>query len=207
MSLRLLRNFSRTISFRLNLWYASVFILSAAALFVLLYALLSVAMDRKEREVIEARLKEYAAVYRAGGVPALRAWLDQNDSNPSAKAFFVRVVSPFDTVLFMKVPPEWIEFERKLDVGPFRLHDSWIRIPKDEERDLVIGRTVFPDGTVLQVGRSANKSRTLLAPFRRTFTVPCNRCGKSLPRPGPLSTPATWINACRSMNRTTNWTS
>jgi signal transduction histidine kinase len=169
MSLRLFRNFSRTISFRLNLWYASIFILSAAALFVLLYALLSVAVDRNEREVIEARLKEYAAIYRTGGVPALRAWTSQKEGNGTQKAFFVRVISPFNTVLFMKVPPEWIEFERKLDLGPFQVRDSWVRIPKDEERDLIIRSTGLFDGSVLQVGRSANKSRTLLLPFRRTF--------------------------------------
>src|ERR1041385_3981603 len=111
MSLKLLRTVSRTISFRLNLWYASVFILSAAALFVLLYALLSVEMDRKEREVIEARLKEYAAVYRTGGIHALRNWVDQTDGNGDQKGFFVRVLSPFNTVLLLKVPAEWIEFE------------------------------------------------------------------------------------------------
>ena len=76
-----------SLSFRLNLWYASIFILSAAALFILSYALVSVAVDRKEREVIEARLKEYAAIYRTGGVPALRAWAGQSEPNASARSF------------------------------------------------------------------------------------------------------------------------
>src|SRR5512133_3939075 len=102
MSLKLLKSFGRTISFRLNLWYASMFILSAAALFVLLYALLSVAVDRKEREVIEAQIKEYAAIYRTGGLPALRAWTSQSDGNGTHKAFFVRLISPFNTVLFTR---------------------------------------------------------------------------------------------------------
>src|ERR1041385_4569495 len=135
MSSRLFSPFSRTISFRLNLWYASIFILSAAALFILLYALLSVAVDRKEREVIEAQIKEYVAIYRTGGVPALRAWTSQGDGNGTHKAFFVRLISPFDTVLFTRFPPEWVEFERKLNVGPFQFRDSWVRIPKDEERE------------------------------------------------------------------------
>src|SRR5689334_10805070 len=151
MSLRLLKEFTRTISFRLNLWYASIFILSAAALFVLLYALLSVAVDRNEREVIEARLKEYAAIYRSGGLPALRAWTNQADENGTHKAFFVRLISPFNTLLFTRFPPEWVEFERKLNVGPFQFRDSWVRIPKDEERDLVIHQAVLFDGSVLQV--------------------------------------------------------
>jgi signal transduction histidine kinase len=169
MSLKLLKSFGRTISFRLNLWYASVFILSAAALFVLLYALLSVAIDRKERELIEARLKEYATIYRSGGVPALRAWTAQTEGNGAHRAFFVRVLGRFNTTLFMKVPAEWIEAETKLALGPFQVRDSWIRIPKDEERDLIVHQAVLYDGAVLQVGRSANKAQTLLQPFRRIF--------------------------------------
>ncbi|MFO1500900.1 MAG: hypothetical protein U1G07_21350 [Verrucomicrobiota bacterium] len=156
MSSKLLSNLSRTISFRLNLWYASIFILSAAALFVLLYALLSVAVDRKEREVIEARLKEYAAVYRTGRLPALSAWVKQNESSTGQKGFFVRVLDPFNNhVLFAQFPSEWVEFERKLELGPFEWRDSWVRIPRDEERDLVIRQTRLFDGAVLQVGRSA----------------------------------------------------
>jgi signal transduction histidine kinase len=169
MSLKLLSNFSRTISFRLNLWYASIFTISAAALFVLLYVLLSMAVDRKEREVIEARLQEYAAIYRAGGVPALRHWAYQADAETNQRPFFVQVISPFNTVQMRKIPPDWIEFERQLQFGPFRIQDSWVRIPKDEERDLMIGSARLHDGSLLQVGRSANKRETLLQPFRRMF--------------------------------------
>lgn len=170
MSLKLLSKFRRTISFQLNLWYASVFILSAAALFVLLYALLSVAVDRKEREVIVARLKEYSAIYRAGGVPALRRWATHNDANGGQKPFFIRVVGPYHTTLYQQVPPEWIESKKLFDLGPFgQIREGWLRIPKDEEKDFMIGWASQPDGSVLLVGRSANKRETLLQPFRWTF--------------------------------------
>lgn len=167
MSSKLLRNLSRTISFRLNLWYASIFIASSAVLFVLLYTLFSVAVDRKEREVIESRLKEYAAVYRTGGIPALRAWGSQSAENQSR--FFVQVLSPFGNVLYQQLPPDWVEVERRLNLGPFQVRDSWVRIPKDEERDLVLRSTVLYDGSVLRVGRSANQRQMLLQPFRKTF--------------------------------------
>ncbi len=171
MSLKLLSQFSRTISFRLNAWYASIFILSAAALFVLLYALLSVEVDRKEREVIVARLKEYATVYRTGGLPALRNWVNQTEGKNGQRSFFVRVLSPFQTELFTKFPPEWIEVERKLDLGPIQLSEGWVRIPRDEERDFVIRSMPLFDRCILQVGRSANKRQTLLQPFQRTFVI------------------------------------
>ena len=56
MSSRLL-NLGRTVTFRLNVWYALIFILGAALLFLLFYALLLIGLWRKDRAVIEARLK------------------------------------------------------------------------------------------------------------------------------------------------------
>jgi signal transduction histidine kinase len=160
---RLLNTFSRTISFRLNVWYASIFVASAACLFVLLYALVAVAIDRKEREVIEARLKEYSTVYFASGLPGLKGYIKDQDP------FFVRVATPFKRPVWSHYPSEWIGAERTLNLGPFEFRDRWIRIPRDEERDLVIGSTLLPDRCYLFVGRSANKRQTLLQPFRRTF--------------------------------------
>ena len=52
-----LNRLGRAFSFRLNLWYASIFTLSACALYFFLYVLLAVAMGNKDREVIESQMK------------------------------------------------------------------------------------------------------------------------------------------------------
>ncbi len=57
----------RSITFRLNLWYALTFLLSVAVLFVALYFLVAAAVQRQDREIVEARLKELAAIYNNGG--------------------------------------------------------------------------------------------------------------------------------------------
>src|SRR5712664_2448357 len=75
MSFGLLRRLPRNFSVRLNLWYALIFTASSAALCALVYYLLASTIERKDREVIEARLKEYSAVYQAGGVGALQRWV------------------------------------------------------------------------------------------------------------------------------------
>ena len=160
----------RTIGFRLNLWYASVFMASAVALFLILYFLFSAALERKEREVIEARLKEYAVLYQTGGVRALQSAIYRQQAGRKEKSFFVRVVSPFNSVLLLSVPEDWIEFDPKaIQQGGLFRQPVWVRIPKDDEKDLTIGTTRLFDGSVLQVGRSTNKRETLLQPFRRTF--------------------------------------
>ena len=48
----------QSFAFRLSLWFAGAFTLSAAVLFALLYLLLTSFFEQSEREIIEARLKE-----------------------------------------------------------------------------------------------------------------------------------------------------
>ena len=62
----------RSLGFRLNLWYSLVFIASALLAFWAIYFLLAATLARKDREIVEARLKEYAALHDAGGVAAIR---------------------------------------------------------------------------------------------------------------------------------------
>ena len=64
----------RNIAVRLSLWYALIFSISGWALLAFAYYLLAAAIGSKDREVLGARWKEVAAVYQAGGVPALRSW-------------------------------------------------------------------------------------------------------------------------------------
>ena len=160
----------RNLGLRLNLWYAVLFTVCSAALFLLLYVLLTHALDVKEREVLEAQLQRYATVYQAGGVSALRRALFREDATPREKPFFVRLLSPRNTVLVVLAPEEWLTFE---DIEPgwdgYRRQVGVLRIPKDEEKDFALASLVFPDGTLLQVGRSASKRAMLLDPFRRTF--------------------------------------
>src|SRR5579863_1795093 len=66
----------RNIAVRLSLWYALIFSLSGLALLAFAYYLLAAAIGGKDREVLEARWKEVAAVYEAGGLGALRSWWD-----------------------------------------------------------------------------------------------------------------------------------
>src|SRR5689334_20024633 len=121
-----LKNFHRTLSFRLSIWYALVFTASAAILFLISYFLLSASIERKDREIVEARAREYAAIYQTGGVVGLRNWISRNEVSQPQK-LFVRVVSPINTVLFLSAPEDWIE----LDPAwlKFGIQRGWVRIP------------------------------------------------------------------------------
>jgi heavy metal sensor kinase len=168
MSLKLLNRWTRTLTFQLSVWYLLIFSASVAVLYFFVYLLISTAVERKDREVIESRLKEYATVYRAGGVSALRRVAPQEGQRQ--KAFFVRVLNPFNNVVFLAVPEDWIEFEPPAaDVRGYQRQVGWIRIPRNEEKDFTIGSIQLFDGSVLQVGRSTNNREMLLEPFRSRF--------------------------------------
>jgi signal transduction histidine kinase len=173
MSSNLLKPWGRSFAVKLTLGYALLFTLSAVVLFALLYVLLASALERKDREVIEARLKECAAVYASGGLPALRDLVQSNSTDPDkSKSFFVRVTGNLGSVLFVNVPNEWLQFKDPSHPSPGApSRPDWLRIPKDEERDLTVASARLSDGSILQVGRSTNSRETVLQPFRRNFLL------------------------------------
>jgi signal transduction histidine kinase len=160
---------TRSITFRLNLWYALTFLLSVAALFVALYFLIAAAVQRQDRAIVEARLKELAAVYQSGGSAALQNWMDRND--PRTERIFVRVVNRWGEIAFLRAPQDWIDFQPpRIELG-FATQVITVRIPRDEQRDFTVATTSFRDGSVMQVGRIANSRETVLQPFRRVFVA------------------------------------
>lgn len=170
MSFALLKATRRNIGVRLGLWYAFVFAVSSIVLLMTAYYLLAAAVGRKDHEVLEARLQEYAALYESGGLPALRAGLQQETGD--SKTFYVRLVSPWNEATLVNVPEEWIAFkEIPSGLAGYRQRVGFIRIPKNAERDFLIASTTLPDHSLLQVGRSTDSRAALLEPLRRDFIV------------------------------------
>jgi signal transduction histidine kinase len=167
-SVGLLDRARRNIGIRLGLWYAFVFALSSFALLAVAYYLLAAALSRKDREVLEARLREFAAIYNNTGLVGLRQTLQQEAENQ--QTLFVRLVSAWNDVSLVNVPDDWITF-KDLPGGwaGYRRRIGVLRVPKNAERDFVIASAELPDGALLQVGRVTDSRTALLDPVRRKF--------------------------------------
>ena len=165
MFLKPLKNFLQSLSFRLSLWYALIFMVSASVLFAVSYVLLSASIERKDREIVEARAREYAAIYASSGVIGLRSWLGSESER--TQKLFIRIVTPIQTVAFISAPEEWVHLDPNW--LKFGIQRGWVRIPQDAERDLTLTAVPLFDGSTLQVGRVTNSRELLLEPFRRTF--------------------------------------
>ncbi len=160
----------RSVTVRLSLWYALIFTLSAGILFVLLYYLLAAALERKDHEVIETRLKACAAIYENGGLSALQEFVQRSAEAERTRAFFVRVANPAGNALLLNVPQDWVQFDpAALQPGGDPSHLVWLRIPKDEESDVTVASTRLPDDSTLEVGRRTNNRDTILQAFRLNF--------------------------------------
>jgi signal transduction histidine kinase len=170
MSFDLLDAARRNVGVRLGLWYAFAFTISTFALLAAAYYLLAAAIGAKDREVLQARLHEYATDYENFGLPGLRNAVQQEASRQ--KTFFIRLINPWNDVSFANVPDDWITF-KEIPGGwaGYRQQVGVIRIPKNAEKDFVIASAVLPDHSLLQVGRSTDSREALLDPVRQNFIV------------------------------------
>ena len=167
-----LKDFSRTLGLQLSLGYAVIFTGSAVLLFVLIYCLLGAAIDQKDKDLVETRLHEYAAVYQDGGVDGLRDWINRVGESQRQQTFFVRVIRSDQTVMLMILPADWVRTDlERIGTGGEFTPESWLRIPRDQNVDLTVASTHLSDGTFLQVGRSSDSRGQLLDKFRVVFAL------------------------------------
>jgi signal transduction histidine kinase len=166
----LLEPLRRNVGVRLSLWYALIFTLSSLALLTLAYYLLATALESKDREVLEARLKEAAAIYEAGAAGALQNWV-RNQPPQNKNRTFVRLVNLFNNISLICAPEDWVSFRDLPDWEGYRRKVGVIRIPQNAEKDFTLASGVLSDGSLLQVGRTTNSRRAILEPIRRSFFV------------------------------------
>ncbi|HEY1793934.1 MAG TPA: ATP-binding protein [Opitutaceae bacterium] len=168
--------FRQSLAIRLAALYALVFAAGAAALFGVLYVVLSRSLEGRERQAVEQQAETYAAAYQRAGALGLRAAL-ASDTSPGARTFFVRLLGPDGSTLFASVPADWVD----PDVERRMVPDGWggwasqeihsFRVPRDPSRDLAVASRHLSDGLLIQVARSTDSRSVLLAPLRRAFAA------------------------------------
>ncbi len=172
MSWKQIRELPRTLTFRVGLWYAALFLVSALLLLVLVYFLLGAAIDRKDRDMIEARLHEYVSVYQHGGLPALREWSERINRLRGQREYFVQVDRAGQAPALQIVPGDWSERDlRSAQASAAGAEQGWRRLARDSEVDLTVATSTLPDGERFLIGRSSDSRAKLLANFRQTFAL------------------------------------
>jgi signal transduction histidine kinase len=166
-----LERLRRNIGVRLSLWYAFIFTGSSVALLALAYYLLAEAVESKDREVLEARLRAAALVYQGRGLAGLGSWVkaQPEDIQNTMYVCLVNTANP-DNPRIISAPKDWLGFK---DVPGWEgmLQQPYLRIPQSTERDFTLGQVKLGDGWLLQIGRTTNSREAILIPIRRSFLV------------------------------------
>jgi signal transduction histidine kinase len=135
---------TKTFGLRLGLWYATLFVLGAILIVFLTYVLTSASLAQRDRQIIQAKLGDYATVYSRGGIRALVDTVEA-EQRTAPERLYVRVVDRGREVLLLSMPEGW------------------------DANTLETGRLRLRDGTLVEVGKSSEARRDLLARFRATL--------------------------------------
>jgi signal transduction histidine kinase len=131
----------RYFGLRLALWYATLFVVGAAAVALLTYDVTASSLALRDREILEAKAGEYALTYGRGGLRAL-AEAVRVEQLTAPERLFVRVVDRGTETLVLSHPEGW---------DPSTLETASRRLS---------------DGTLVQVGKSTETRLDLLARVR-----------------------------------------
>ena len=161
--------FRRTFGLRLALWYAGLFLAGTAGLFTLAYALFSHSLTERDQELVRSTLSEYAGVYRAGGLEALRQAFLARQSAGAQPDLLVRVLAPDGEPVFVGAPRRWADFAAGGAVESGSPDEPrWSRSPRRGRPEVLELATLrMPDGAFLQIARSTEEREELLSRFRR----------------------------------------
>jgi signal transduction histidine kinase len=170
MSLNLER-IRKSIGFKFALWYSAIFIFSSLILFILVYFFLSQSIQNKEKEEIHLELKECASQYQKGGLDALAKEVEFEKNISGTNPFFVRLEGPHHNTLFENLPDRWGNYDlNQIKNKAVINNDQWeLLTTKDDKDRFNIMLHPFPDGSVLQVGKSLSESYEFLEHYRAIF--------------------------------------
>ena len=177
MSLRFLERIPKTIGFKLTLWYSGIFFLSSLILFALVYFTLSLSLEKKDREIILSELKECVAQYQKDGIKGLQKEVEFEKHVLGKNLFFVRLEGPANNTILLNIPEQWANFDLKqLERRAIKDNRHWLYLTtRDSEDTFEVVIHAFPDGSLLEVGKSIKSRSEVLKHFRTIFagvTIP-----------------------------------
>ena len=136
----------RVYGLRIALWYATLFVLGSIAIVFLTYYLTAASLAERDRQIINAKLGEYASAYQRGGIDLLAATVRAEQST-APERLFVRVVDRGSEAIVLSNPEGW------------------------DPSSLETGRLRMLDGTLVEVGKSTEQREDLLSRFRAVLSL------------------------------------
>lgn len=173
MSLKRLRNITRTLGFRVGAWYSAIFIGSSALMFILAYLFLGATLRSQDYEEIRLELREVQTLYDIGGVSALNRYVDQLGSERRSRPLFIRVADRDNHTRHIFSQGSWEDFDLTLLSHGCRDCQGWQTLSCRKGTYVldVLSGPLTKRGNRVQVGMSSQRRQEILSQFRRIFLV------------------------------------
>lgn len=175
MPLKRLRSYRKTLAFRLTLWYAGVFALSACVAFLLFYTLItSVFRDRTDQELL-AQAREFSATLSTRGMEAVRNLAMLEAQAAGVKKVFFRLLSSKGEVFSSSNMSYWQDIHIRQEAIKELLRDrknvfETVSIPNRNDK-IRVAHVLIGTGVILQIGRSMEADSRFIDAFKNIFLV------------------------------------
>jgi len=168
---RTLKDLTKTIGFRLTIWYSLVFIFSVIILFVMSYLIFYYYLKIENRSIINVKLQELISVYESDDIGGLEKEIAIDKKFGKKNPYFVRLSSPQSKTLLLVLPYQWIHFDLEaLGYPPPDKSVTWKRVSVgDHGSYLEVASVHLKGGFLLQVGKSTEEHDRILRYFREVF--------------------------------------
>ncbi len=173
-----IRAYFRQVGVKMTLWHLGFLILSSCVLFYVFYFLYSKSLEEKDHQILVAQFNEYQAIYRIGGVSALKQFVKSTENSfKNSSDFFIRIEnSEHNTAFFHSQGKSSIFNLKEIEHGLYEStknpkkteHWFYIKTERDED-DLEVLSSPMPNGDYLQVGKTVDDRDDLLERFEATF--------------------------------------
>ncbi|MBA3010075.1 MAG: HAMP domain-containing histidine kinase [Proteobacteria bacterium] len=173
MFLKHLHNFTRTLSFKVSVWYSSVFILSSLLLFLITYYFISTTIKNQDHEEILLELNEISAIYEIDGINAIEKFVMENNNFNRTKPLFIRIADSNNKTLHIFFQNQWKIFN--LLILETTIPDNtkkWIQISAYKGNYVLdVNSILSSTGHWVQVGMSSEGRENVLEQFRKIFMI------------------------------------
>jgi heavy metal sensor kinase len=168
-----LHTLGRTLAFRLTLWYASIFTVSACLAFLIFYLMITALFQEQTDRDLLKQVGVFTAIRNADGVEAVERLAEQEAQASGERKIFFRLLYPTG----ISFSSSNMSFWRDIGVTRSSIDDimdgaayvyETISIPQKKQRVRII-YSAIGSGIILQLGYSMENISGFFQAFRKVF--------------------------------------
>jgi heavy metal sensor kinase len=175
MFLKRLIDIRRTLAFRLTLWYAGIFLFSAAVAFVFFYYLITTTLRGRTDQDLLAEVRSFSSVMALQGVESVKRQALMESQAAGEKKIFIQLLYPDGRLFsssnmsyFHNIPVSVEAIGRMLEQQePFFATVS----SPDQRHEIRVVYALIGPGLIIHLGQSMDDLTRFIEAFQRIFVV------------------------------------